>query len=255
MSLNSSLLTPEVLARNSGRAFGSATLVGCGGTGATLAPQLARLLDYHPNGPASLYLLDADTVEERNLERQPFGQGAVGLNKAAQTALSVASALHDDYPVVHHSAYLDRPLALRFLRGQPNPMMILAVDNDATRKAALEACDLLGDQDFLFISPGNADTSAGDGIIRGTVCWWGRQNNQPVGIDPRICFKNIASPADDIPRIGSCSSQAPSHPQLLAANFLAAAWTLAVVDAALSGRLDDATGCLFFDGNNLRASS
>jgi hypothetical protein len=31
--------------------FGSCTLVGGGGTGSTLAPQLARLLHYHPNGP------------------------------------------------------------------------------------------------------------------------------------------------------------------------------------------------------------
>jgi hypothetical protein len=132
--------------------------------------------------------------------------------------------------------------------------MILAVDNDATRKVSLEACDRLSG-DFLWISPGNADTSAGSDVIRGTVAWWGRQQGQPVGVDPRICFSNIASPADDIPRAGTCSSQAPSHPQLIAANFLAAAWTLAIVDAALNGRLNGSTGCLFFDGSNLRASS
>jgi hypothetical protein len=234
--------------------FGSCTLVGCGGTGATLAPQLARLLSYHPSGPSSLDLVDADTIEEHNLERQPFGQKTAGLSKARETASSVHSALHADFLVMHHNAYLDRPLALKFLRAESNPLMILAVDNDATRKVSLEACDKLSG-DFLWISPGNADTSAGSDVIRGTVAWWGCQQGRPVGVDPRICFSNIASPADDIPRVGTCSSQAPSHPQLIAANFLAAAWTLAIVDAALNGRLNDTTGCLFFDGSNFRASS
>jgi hypothetical protein len=234
--------------------FGSCTLVGCGGTGATLAPQLARLLSYHPNGLPSLDLVDADTIEEHNLERQPFGQKTVGLSKARETACSVHSGLHDDFLVMHHNAYLDRPLALKFLRAEPNPMIILAVDNDATRKASLEACDMI-DGDFFWISPGNADASAGSGTIRGTIAWWGRQEGLTVGVDPRTCFTNIATPGDDIPRVGTCTEQAPSHPQLIAANFLAAAWTLAVVDAALNGRLNDTTGCLFFDGNGLRASS
>jgi len=233
--------------------FGSCALVGCGGTGATLAPQLARLLCYHPNGPRRLDLVDADTLEERNLERQPFGSSEVGGCKAAALASSVWEIL-PDMTVSPYNAYLDRPLALQFLRAEANPMIILAVDNDATRKASLEACDMI-DGDFLWISPGNADASAGDGTIRGTIAWWGRQEGQPVGVDPRICFSNIAQPRDDIPRVGTCTEQAPSHPQLIAANFLAAAWTLAVVDAALNGRLDSATGCLFFDGNGLRASS
>jgi len=233
--------------------FGSCTLVGCGGTGATLAPQLARLLYYHSNGPERLDLVDADTIEERNLERQPFDPEAVGGGKAA----TLAGYLWEPFPDLAcraHCDYLDRPLALKFLRAEPNPMIILAVDNDATRKASLEACDMING-DFLWISPGNADASAGSGTIRGTVCWWGRREGVTIGVDPRTCFTNIASPGDDIPRVGTCTEQAPSHPQLIAANFLAAAWTLAVVDAALNDRLGDATGCLFFDGNGLRASS
>ena len=233
--------------------FGSCTLVGCGGTGATLAPQLARLLCYHPNGPRRLDLVDADTIEDRNLERQPFAPDQVEISKADAMTQAVAS-LVPGLSAHAHSAYLDRPLALRFLRAEPNPMIILAVDNDATRKASLEACDMING-DFLWISPGNADASAGSGTIRGTIAWWGRQEGLAVGVDPRICFTNIASPGDDIPRVGTCTEQAPSHPQLIAANFLAAAWTLAVVDAALNGRLTDITGCLFFDGNGLRASS
>jgi hypothetical protein len=233
--------------------FGSCTLVGCGGTGSTLAPQLARLLHYHPNGPEAIAFVDADKIETRNLERQPFEPGEVGTCKS-QAIADATGALVPGIGASWHETYLDRPLALKFLRAQPNPMLILAVDNDATRKVSLEACDKLSG-DFLWISPGNADASAGSDIIRGTVAWWGRQRGQPVGVDPRICFSNIASPADDLPRVGTCSSQAPSHPQLLAANFLAAAWVLAVVDAALNGRLSSSTGCLFFDGSNLRASS
>jgi hypothetical protein len=233
--------------------FGSCTLVGCGGTGGTLAPQLARLLCYHPNGPERLDLVDADTIEQRNLERQPFSPEQAGESKANALASAIWEALLD-MTVSPHCEYLNRPLALKFLRAEPNPMIILAVDNDATRKASLEACDMING-DFLWISPGNADASAGSGTIRGTVAWWGRQEGQPVGVDPRVCFTNIATPGDDIPRVGTCTEQAPSYPQLIAANFLAAAWTLAVVDAALNGRLNDTTGCLFFDGNWLRASS
>jgi hypothetical protein len=92
-----------------------------------------------------------------------------------------------------HEAYLDRPLALKFLRAQPNPLLILAVDNDATRK----------------VSPGGLrQTQRRLPLdLTGQCRCFSRQRHhprhrrlvgppagQPVGVDPRICFSNIASP-------------------------------------------------------------
>jgi hypothetical protein len=57
-------------------------VVGCGGTGGFLADGLARMLP--PN--IGLILIDVDTVEERNLNRQSFTTAEIGLFKSEALA-------------------------------------------------------------------------------------------------------------------------------------------------------------------------
>src|SRR5688572_3687924 len=57
-------------------------LVGAGGTGARMAPDIARLL----NRGDSLIIVDPDTVEEKNLIRQHFVRPDVGRYKAEVVA-------------------------------------------------------------------------------------------------------------------------------------------------------------------------
>jgi hypothetical protein len=61
-------------------------VVGCGGTGGFVADGLARLLPQDIN----LVLIDMDTVEERNLNRQSFTAADVGLFKSEALAKRLA---------------------------------------------------------------------------------------------------------------------------------------------------------------------
>lgn len=63
-------------------------LVGCGGTGSWLAPAVVRvvkkMLDDGKN--VSLYFIDPDYVERKNVYRQNFAEAEIGLNKAVSLA-------------------------------------------------------------------------------------------------------------------------------------------------------------------------
>ncbi len=61
-------------------------VVGCGGTGGFVADGLARLLPLS----ISLVLIDMDTVEERNLNRQSFTSADIGLFKSEALAKRLA---------------------------------------------------------------------------------------------------------------------------------------------------------------------
>lgn len=56
-------------------------VVGCGGNGSHLVPDIARLIK-SLNSSIELILIDGDTVEEKNLIRQHFSASDVGKNKA-----------------------------------------------------------------------------------------------------------------------------------------------------------------------------
>ncbi len=62
------------------------TVVGCGGTGGFVADGLARMLPL----TIDLVLIDMDTVEERNLNRQSFTAADVGLFKSEALAKRLA---------------------------------------------------------------------------------------------------------------------------------------------------------------------
>lgn len=69
-------------------------VIGCGGTGSRLVPLLAQFLrsitrDINPAGwlvAPTIYLVDFDTVEQKNLMRQNFIEADVGKHKAAVLA-------------------------------------------------------------------------------------------------------------------------------------------------------------------------
>jgi hypothetical protein len=228
-------------------------ILGAGGTGGHLIPPLARLLRFHPNAGFNhpITVVDGDQFDEHNRERQHIGPGQIGLNKATWIAQLCAQ---QGLEIGAHDAFADKPLLRRLIRADACTLLLVAtVDNDATRAACIEVL-LESGRDFFFITPGNSSADDPAAAIKGQVLWFGKDGDTSYGINPALVYPNIEVPQDAIPREGSCANQAPSAPQLLSANALAAAHTLAVIQNLLDDALPQACSGVFFNGRNFKTS-
>jgi hypothetical protein len=152
------------------------------------------------------------------------------------------------------NAFADKPMLRRLVRADACPLLLVAaVDNDATRKLCIEVL-LESSRDFFFITPGNSSADDPAAAIKGQVLWFGRQGELNYGLNPALVFPNIEHPQDAVPREGSCANQAPSSPQLLTANALAAANTLAVIQNLLDGALAPTHSSVFFNGRSFKST-
>lgn len=225
-------------------------VIGAGGTGGYLVPQLARLLAYHPHSSDAVQLWDGDEFEERNRERQICGDSQIGLNKA--TALASLCATVGLSGVQPRENFVTADSMRVATQNCQRPLVVLAVDNDATRSATLRIMESRArdSRDFFWVSPGNCDNADGQGRIRADVTWWGMVQGTELGMDPRTLYQNLAEPEDSIPREGSCALHAPSAPQLLSANALAATGTLLVIQALLDLQLPPQASAMSIDGRS-----
>ena len=206
-----------------------------------------RLLQYHSNGTTDVTVYDGDQFEEHNRERQVHSSGskAERLNELL---------INQELSPVCIDRYMSKPLMSKLctadvLEGSTR-LVIAAVDNDATRKMCIDTLVMM-EGNFLFITPGNSDATDPETDIRGNVLWFGHINGQHIGINPSLLFPNIERPNDGIPRKGSCAENAPSTPQLIASNALAAAYTLTIVQNFLDDRMPNEASHLFFNGRTL----
>jgi hypothetical protein len=218
--------------------------IGCGGTGGILAPMLARLLAYHTNSSSNIVFVDGDEFEENNRTRQLVGPAQLGMNKArALVDICLSQGLED---VTAVEQYVNEKHFERLVRDSSFPLIVCAVDNDATRSVILKYC-MANLMDFFWISPGNADNSDGTSPIRGQVMWYGMQGIKTFGINPLDVFPQLADPQDRIPVAGSCANQAPSAPQLITSNAMAATITLAVIQNLLDNTLPESSYSAVFN--------
>ena len=74
-------------------------IIGCGGTGSNYIKELARYLATNRNYMinADVILIDGDTVEEKNLERQSFTPEDLLMNKAEAMALAVSDMYNPSF--------------------------------------------------------------------------------------------------------------------------------------------------------------
>jgi hypothetical protein len=227
-------------------------VIGVGGTGGHLAAPLARLIAYHPNSQgAKVIFIDGDEFEEKNATRQLVGQSQIGLNKArAMVDLCAYQGLIDN--IECKEDFISASTFIPMLRKAKSPMIVCSVDNDATRLAIINAIHMVCEGDFFFISPGNSD---GTESVKGQTMYWGRIDGNNVGINPAEVYPNIENPQDSVPHKGSCALNAPSRPQLIAANFFAASITLAVIQNLLDGMLKPQSSAMFFNLRTLQTSA
>lgn len=227
-------------------------VIGVGGTGGHLAAPLARLIAHHPNTQgASLTFIDGDSFEEKNLNRQIVGQAQLNLNKArAMKDFCAYQGLTEN--ISYRDDFITASTFIPLLRDAERPVVICSVDNDATRKAIINAIESTRqDKEFFYITPGNSD---GIEDVRGQTLWWGRIDDTNVGMNPTLAYPNIERPQDSIPHKGSCALEAPSRPQLISANFFAASMTLMVIQNLLDGQLNTTQSGMFFNLRNLKTT-
>ncbi len=106
----------------------SAVIVGCGGLGTNIAVHLAGA------GTGRLLLVDFDTVEERNLNRQFFyTKEDIGKEKSSILAEKLR-AYSPDTQIKCHRGKFDSSLAYGY------DIVIIAVDNIETRKEINDFC-------------------------------------------------------------------------------------------------------------------
>jgi len=205
-------------------------VIGCGGIAGRLLDTLCRFLNYHPDfQDAEISLIDGDTYEEKNRDRQAFDE--LG-NKAEVTAKS----LELQFPSIYfraHPTYIDQDNIIMLLR--EGDLIFSCVDNHATRKLVSDHCEEL--DNVVVISGGNDYI---DGNVQVHIRKDGENLTLPIANEyhPEIEEPEDESPADIDEREGGCDVEVVSEPQLLIANNYIAAGMLNAFYSYLEGEID-----------------
>ena len=183
-------------------------LIGAGGTASYLMPVLARAI--RNSDISGITIIDRDTMEGKNIDRQQYKLESVGEPKAVVLAdqiqpicsvpvLPFVQWFHADVPVDDRS------------------VLIACADNHPARLAVLEVCDKTNSRAIIC---GNetyyADAYYYEPSFAGTLA------------DPRIRYPEIVTDKTDDPVHPPCNAEETldETPQLAAANFLSASFAM-----------------------------
>jgi len=213
----------------------SVKLIGLGGTGGIVARYGAMFLASHGRN-ARLVLIDGDSFEPSNASRMFFG--ACG-NKAAVTRDELLPRF-DDSPLslIAIEEFVTTENIGRLVRD--GDIVILAVDNHATRKLVNDHCADL--RDVCLISGGNDGVGQdGSGAIRrgtyGNVQIFLRRDGIHVSASLSRFHPEIANPTDKLPTDLSCTELVAAAPQILFTNLTVASCILNTLWLHLCGAL------------------
>lgn len=197
--------------------YNNLILVGCGGIGGWIATLLAKTANFN-----TLLLVDGDSVEKRNLDRQLFGSTSIGKNKAEALMAHAFKPTHQWKNVfavkefVKPGVPMIQNLVKATIRTPDSSILIVAVDNHAARKELLEVADTL---EIPIILAANEYTSA-EAYFYHPV-WQG------TTLDPRTYYPELMSDGTGDPLKPSCTGEAAiAAPQLALANMAAATHTM-----------------------------
>ena len=172
-------------------------IIGAGGGGSWLVPAMAMLV-----GKDNVMVMDGDTLEHKNLNRQLFTEADIGKNKAR--------ALGEKYGC----EFVEGWYSYCCLPHHSSDWIIGCVDNMPGRLAILNSCD---EYHCKAIIGGNERTSADS--------YFYQPKWKDTKLDPRVYFPEILTETDGDPtRPEGCTGEAQVQtPQLVSANFAAAA--------------------------------
>ena len=197
----------------------SIKLIGLGGVGGIVA-RYAALFVASLGQPARLVLVDGDVFELSNSNRMIFGSCG---NKAQVTRDDLAPRLENSaVSLIALEQYVTPENIGRLIRS--GDIVLLAVDNHATRKLVNDQCAQL--EEVCLISGGNdgVEKTAAGGTRRGTfgnVQIYLRRGGTDGSPALTRFHPEIQTPADHLPTL-SCTEQIASVPQILFTNLAVA---------------------------------
>ena len=179
-------------------------VIGLGGVGSLLCERMARYLAYSSGSKESMLLVDGDSYEVKNFERQDFTQmGNKAEVKAADLKMQFSMLNVSSYPAFVNETNLAQVI-------KEGTIVFSCVDNHKTRMILSNYCKEL--QNVTMISGGND-------LIDGNVQIYIRQNGKDITPDLCAYHPEIANPDDKLPEEMSCEELAASEPQLYFANL------------------------------------
>ena len=173
-------------------------IIGCGGVGSAIVPSFCLL-----KSPADITLIDGDSIERKNLNRQMFDAGQIGKNKAQ--ALAGKFGCHA----------LPEWFARGKLRLYRNDWLLCLVDNHRTRLEAIEVCDEHGCQAIFAANE-----------MHSAEAYYYRRAWRGTPRDPRVYYPELLTDRSGDPRaaaIGCTGEVQENNRQLVSANLMAAA--------------------------------
>jgi len=210
-------------------------LIGCGGTGTWLAHGLAKSLQFQAPGSA-LLLIDGDSFEPKNAERQQFShtgnkayvlaediqyqnQAIFVIPRAAWIVSADVEDQVDDDEADDGAVVVARITAESLL--EENDIVYACVDNYAARKLIFDAAKNLSNIDVF--------TGGNDEHLFGTVYHYRRRDGQDITFPPDYFHDEFINPGDKNPGELSCQERAEldGGTQLLAVNMAVASHLLA----------------------------
>lgn len=172
-------------------------IIGCGGVGSWLTPAMCLLTK-----PDNITLVDGDKLERKNLNRQLFTEGDIGINKAV--ALSTK----------HGCRFIDNWYSENLVSHSHLDWLLVGVDNNPARNAVLRACD----RDQCQAIFGANETHSSEAFVY-------RSEWYDTRLDPRIMYPEIRSDKANDPRaaaMGCTGEFQTANVQLVTANLMAA---------------------------------
>ena len=225
-------------------------VIGCGGIGSWLSHALAKALNFQAPG-SMLILVDGDTFEPKNAERQAFthpgNKAYVLANDIQPTHPAVfvlpraawivpADAAVENEETDEDAIVVEKIAAEELL--EDGDIIYLCVDNYAARKLVVDVAKTLPNVDVF--SGGNGGVETGD-ALEGSIYHYRRRDGEDVVLPPDHFHHEIAHPTDRNPGELSCQERAEldGGSQLLAVNMAVAAYMAAKTSQVIFGTPED----------------
>lgn len=218
-------------------------VVGCGGTGGFFIKEFGRFMARNRNY-ILMTLIDGDTVESHNLDRQSFQEEDIGLPKSTILAEALTSCLGlPQSRVSSYPCYIETTNQLsgivmnafqNFADNQRNymssyhhlPILIGCVDNHAARRVLHDYYKRFNGNIFYY--------DAANEFSHGEVVFAGRSKDKELAPSRGDIFPEVLTAQDKSRTEMSCTELNVHEPQHIVTNMLAANLLLAKTCALIT---------------------